>query len=306
MLIHIGLHKTGTTWLQQSIFGAADSGFVRVWPPTIVDDAFLGGNPYSFDAKYAASLIKPFIAQADAARAVPVITHEPLSGRLILNGFDSKTLADRLHATFPDAKILLVIREQRAMMASIYKQYVRTIGTLPPQRYWGEYSPEERRNNPVPGLEVFEYHRLIEYYQKLFGKDHVLVLAYEQLRDDPVEFVGRIRSFAGLDAVPAVPVDPENVALAGAIVPFVRYLNVVLRALGLLGPFGGPVRNGKLRNGLHRMYGRLSSWIPSALSQPYDKRLRKIVDGLGDERFARSNAITAELTGLDLKGYGYE
>jgi hypothetical protein len=304
-LIHIGLHKTGTTWLQQSIFNDERFGFARVRPNAIVDDAFLTGNPYSFDAQRAAELLRPFIDDATAAGRVPVLSHERLSGNPVLDRWDARVVADRLRETLPDARVLIVIREQRSMMLSMYKQYVRTSGTLPVERLWRDRRPEEQRW-PAADLAAFEYEHLIAYYRSRFGEEAVLALPYELIQHDPAAFAGRILSFAGLEPAAEVPAGRRNVALPGAMVGAIRFSNKVLRAFGLLDPFGGPVTNGKIADLRARSIRTLIRRTPNALSRPFDRRLQQAVARVADGRFDDSNRRTAALIGFDLGALGYD
>jgi hypothetical protein len=275
-----------------------------VTPQSVIDDAFLGGNPFTFDAERAAALCRPAIDQAASEGAVAVISHEPLSGLPTLNGFDSQLLADRLHSTLPDARILIGIREQRSMMTAVYKQYVTTSGTQPVTRLWREREPWERQR-PSPGLEVFEYHHLIAYYQRAFGKDRVLVLPFEGLQADAKGFANAICSFAGVPApvdLPTTEANPSNPAL---LVSLVRYSNLLLRAFGLVASSDGPVTRETLRYARYRTIDGLRPLF-KPLSSPFERRLSRTIDRLADQRFGSSNAITAEITGLDLASYGYD
>jgi hypothetical protein len=305
-LVHVGYHKTGTTWLQQGLFADEQYGFTRVWPQTVIDDAFLGGNPFTFDPSRATELLRPFLERAAAAGTVPVVSHEPLSGLPTLNGFDSKMLADKIRATLPEARILIAIREQRSMMLSVYKQHITTSGTQSIGQMWRDHPPEERRR-PTPGLDVFEYHHLIGYYQQLFGPERVLVLPFESLRADPVTFVKTVCSFAGVEP-PAdeLPSGNRNAGNPALLVALLRYSNLVLRAIGLTGPFGGPIANERLRRVRYRAIDRVAPLIPKALSRSFDRRLEAKVNALAKGRYGWSNRITTEITGLSLASLGYD
>ena len=65
----------------------------------------------------------------------PVVSFERFSGNPFSGGYDSKEIADRLVQVFPDARVLVVVREQRSMIVSTYKQYVREGGALPPSKF---------------------------------------------------------------------------------------------------------------------------------------------------------------------------
>ena len=304
-LIHIGYHKTGTTWLQRRVFPQESYGFSRVWPKKIIDDAFVTLNPFAFDPKHSASLIESHIADAEQKGTVPVISHERLSGYDLLGGYDARSIADRLHETFPTARILIVIREQRDMMMSMYKQHIKNSGTEPVEDLWRKRTPRELRR-PVPRLEVYEYHHLIAYYQELFGRDRVLVLPHEALRADPDAFVATICTFVGRPAPTDVPYTRENTAMPGVLVALLRWSNIAFRAIGQVGSFGGSIRSPRLRTARRRMVDAIGPKIPRFLSRRVDRKLDAAVKALAGDRFRDSNQITQELTELDLASYGYQ
>lgn len=303
-LIHIGYHKTGTTWMQRRVFTQSSFGFSRIWPKKLIDDGFVTINPFSFDPKHAVSLVEDQLAAARDAGTVPVLSHERLSGFDLLGGYDAGVIAERLHAAFPNGRVLIVIREQAAMMTSMYKQHIKKSGTEKVDELWRKRSARELRR-PVPRLEVYEYHHLIARYQELFGADHVLVLPYELLRTDAPAFVARICAFVGVPAPDEIPMTRENPAQPGALTGLLRWSNIALRAIGQVGSFGGPVRSLRLRTLRQRVADRVGKMLPKALSRRYDRKLQAAVEALCGDRFVDSNQITQELTQLDLASYGY-
>ena len=57
-----------------------------------------------------------------------MVSFPRLSGHPYSGGYDSRMIADRVAEVFPEARILIVIREQRSMIVSTYKQYVNAGG----------------------------------------------------------------------------------------------------------------------------------------------------------------------------------
>jgi hypothetical protein len=121
---------------------------------------------------------------------LPVVSNERLSGHPSSGGYDSKEIADRLAAVFPEGKVLIVIREQRSVIQSVYKQYVLAGGPSPFGRFVdAPADPADRV--PAFDFRFYEYHHLIRHYQDRFGGGSVRVLAYETFVQDPAEFVRR-------------------------------------------------------------------------------------------------------------------
>jgi len=70
-----------------------------------------------------------------------VLSYEGLSGELWRGNFDSKRNADRIHQTFPNARILIVVRRQGGPLESLYKQYLLTGGVLSMPEFLAAGSP---------------------------------------------------------------------------------------------------------------------------------------------------------------------
>src|SRR5437764_1150862 len=115
-LIHIGYHKTGSTWLQQTIFRDARIGFATHETPLPVDEAFIAQNPFTVDADVARERFEGPVTEAADRGLVYAISHERLSGDVGTGGVDSRMIADRLVSSFPAARVLIVVREQRSML----------------------------------------------------------------------------------------------------------------------------------------------------------------------------------------------
>ncbi|MEM1217738.1 MAG: sulfotransferase domain-containing protein [Bacteroidota bacterium] len=210
-LIHIGYHKTGTTWLQQFLFHP-ELGFTPLVPPhkrPAFGASFIYPSELQFDTEAARATYASRIRAIRQMGLVPVLSAERLSGAFQAGGYDSATIARRLRETFPTGKILIVIREQSSMILSSYVQYVRAGGARNLTAY---FKKAQRAPGFVPGFSLghFHYDRLIAYYQLLFGKDRVLVMTYETFRQRPADFVGAIRQFSGLPPVDQVlPMDKK-------------------------------------------------------------------------------------------------
>lgn len=304
-LLHVGLQKTGSTWLQNRLFNRTEHGFVSVPERIVIDDAFLGGNPFTFDTERARKLLQPLFDEASASNAIPVVSHELLAGQPLANAIDAQVLADRLKSTYPDGRVLIVIREQRSMLLSTYKQYVKASGTKHVDELWRDRSPRERRR-PGPGLDWLAYHHLIAYYRGLFGADRVCILPFELLTLDAQTFAGEICKFVGNPYPSDVPAIRDNPPLPALLVSFLRRSNVIVRSLGFSDGDGGELHSPKLRRMRLQAVRSLGPKIPAVVSRRAERRLRTAVDLMVQGRFGASNRETSELTGLDLGSFGYD
>ena len=309
-LLHIGYHKTGTTWLQRRLFGTPALGFAAFRKHDDVHARLVRPHALDFDAGACRDYFDPRIADVEGRSLVAVVSSERLSGNPHSGGYDTKELADRLATVFPHGRVLIVFREQRAMIGSTYKQYVKAGGRASLLDY---LHPPERGASRLPLFDFayFEYHRLVGYYRERFGPDRVLALPYEMFRARPLDYVSRIVEFAGLgvsvEALRRLPFsERDNRALSGLAAEIRRRVNpIVLRdRLG-----GAPLirlTEAAAIRVLRACDGVADRVAPGALAERLDRRLADTVRREVGTRYAQSNALTAELTGVELSTYGYE
>ncbi len=307
-LLHVGYHKTASTWLQQMVLRRPESGCAMVADVPRVNDAFVHPNPLDWDVATARAALEPEIDAADAAGLVPVVSSERLSGSPHTGGYDTATIADRLHSAWPDARILVVIREQQALVRSVYLQYVRQGGVLP----LGAYLDPPRALYRVPTFDprYFDYDRFVACYRERFGPDRVHVVPYEMLRIDPSAFVGRVLEAAGVTSMPALSAFPydrqSNPSLSAASGAVRRQLNRLVAARRPLNP-GVLVRIPAAAD--HRYWDPalevLDARLPDPLAGRAEQSLRSGIAAWAGDRYAASNRRLAERLGLDLAAYGY-
>jgi hypothetical protein len=296
-LLHIGYHKTGTTWLQRHVFGETGSGFSQIGGA----QRLIAVNAFEFRPKTLRKQMGRKIGQAQAQGLVPVLSSERLSGEPHFGGYDSELIADRLAAVFPDARILVVVREQSSMFLSIYKEYIRRGGAASLRQYLA--TPIDGYWLPQFRFEFLEYHRLIRYYQDLFGAESVMVLPYELLRAQPATFLGKIGEFVGVP-VAEPQVRPVNVSLSAFVLGLKRHANryfVLDGPVNPAPPLDFPASNAMLEQTC-RM---LDSKLPLSVRDRTERRWRIHTARVVGTRYAQSNAVTAGLTGLDLRALGY-
>lgn len=197
-LIHIGYHKTGTNWFQQSLYPAV-RGHAYVRRP-VVRSAFLDVGTFEFDPERALAPIRE-------SKAPPILCEEELSGNIHTGGLAgalSKDICERLHRVFPDATVTLLVRNQIDMIASVYLQYIKEGGThrldryLQPRRYL-HGSGFRQAKAPRFTFDHFDYWPLIEHYRQTFGPERVQVFTFEEFASDTRAFAERFAHVLGLD-----------------------------------------------------------------------------------------------------------
>ncbi|HEY7603054.1 MAG TPA: sulfotransferase [Gaiellaceae bacterium] len=309
ILVHIGYHKTGTSWLQGRLFGNPKSGM-----------RWLGkseGHPVrklvaaralEFDAAAARAAFDPLLESARADGLLPVVSFERLTGHPFSGGYDAKEIADRLAAVFPEGRILVVMREQRAALLSTYKQYVRAGGVAPIERFLVPPRSKAMRTATFT-LDHFDYRHLLRYYRGLFGAERVLALPFERFVRDGSGFVAEIGEFAGRplssDVLAALPYERRsNAAPTAGVIAVRRELNRLTNRSELNPePLFASKKGARLAVKWSRS-SRLAS-LTGAYGARLEREWRRRVEELVGDRYVEGNRETAGLVGADLGGYGW-
>lgn len=264
-LIHIGLPKAGSTYLQHWFAAHPQlayrhrgiAGFRDV--DAIAAAATVAGPEIRCRVTSWEVLSAP---SADAGSGNAAIDYDR-SGRASI-AEEQARVCEILADLHPRALILIVTRGFRSAILSGYSQFVRTGGS----EDIGALLKPPRRDYP------WCYDRLIGMYRAAFGRDQVIVLPFELLRDDPGRFLGELERRLGLDRF-AFSSPPANVSASPAELAWYPAMTRAIRRM----PFAG----GRIA----RLYGRLL----------YRRRLAPVARLL--QRISRRPPVTAELIGQE-------
>ena len=204
---------------------------------------------------------------------------------------DRGLIADRLHALFGPAKIVVNIRSQLDQLKSAYAfQHTRAKHALSFEDY-----VEQNWNKQVNSWVTYlDYQKLIHRYVSLFGRENVGVFLFEDLVQNSENYARQVCGFIGIDAAEGV-----------------RHL---------AGEHGNKARSARLGS-----YTRLRKWfapdvafrkyVPSSVLSGFHafiergEKLRvNVPDALADrirDRFRDSNRLLAREFGLPLAERGY-
>jgi hypothetical protein len=219
-ILHVGYHKTGSSWLQEQFFKNARD--VAVVARQDIRRCLLVPSPGAFD---------PNVARAElfaGRRGRLVVSDEELSGNLHsggLHGAFSLELAERLHRCLPEGRVVIVVRNQLTMIAAAYKQYIKSGGT---RRIEGFLEPAKApHKTPRFSLDFLCYDQLVGRYEELFGPERVTVALYEHLAAAPIDFAARLAKGLDLDVdLSVISPRPVNVGYRSRTLRVVRFLNL--------------------------------------------------------------------------------
>lgn len=300
LLIHIGYHKTATTWMQAQLF-TPEHGYRMLADHAEIFAHVTQPHGLVFDPSGMQALIAERRAGLPEGHAA-VVSSEILSAHPFQGGQMSDVYAHRLKAIAPEARILVSIRAQQKIIASVYMQYLRRGGTMPYDMFFA--------GTDMPGFFGFdalhfEYDRLVGLYQQLFGAENVYVMTQESLVADMDAACRDLAEFAGnsiFTSVSPAARKSRGDSYPEYAVPVLRRANQLQHSVMNPAPF---LRLGETPNGIYRGAGYMLSRSPFkellGKRKPVSDYVKKTFSG----RFAASNGRLANALAhpVDLSRY---
>jgi len=314
LLIHIGLRKGGNNWLREKVFASDDTDFwvpgdpempgrLRVREPIrklFMDEQGRLFPDEDFDPTILQDELAPLVVPPGKCA---VFAAARLGGHPLSNGFDRAQLCGRIKQVFPNARILIVFREQRSMILSSYIQNLESGGADSLRQF---ITGHWESAFPALTFHFFKYDRLIRLYHSVFGADRVLALPMEMIGSQPQEFIDRICSFSGIPTPEYLPFDQKSNART-AYLPYVflrRIVPVIRSSRG--NNFGPSLFGRKLGRTIHMgLADGMSRIVPRSMDRRMKQRLEREVEEITGDAFVASNRETEKLIGMDLGEFGY-
>jgi len=106
----------------------------------------------------------------------------------------SKESAERIYNTYPDAKIIVILRNPMERAVSQYGNAVKG-GEIPETMPFETYAETE-----ASVLEQGKYAEQLERYFSYFKREQMLILIHEDAKKDPQAFIQGVYAFLGVDA----------------------------------------------------------------------------------------------------------
>ena len=214
IFIHVGLPKTASTYLQNSVFPRLNN-IAYIGRPYTQENYAFNTLQYADNSLYTSSTIRKEIddIEKEIAKGNPIlISDELFSGFALYNFINRGMIAERLSEVVPHAEIILFLRGQTDLIVSLYNQFVKMAWVdtrldesflygpgkgfslkewIAGKRDWNSSNRFiNHRSAFTP--ECFRYSKLHSLYNNLFEKVHVFL--YEDFRRDKEACVLRLGS----------------------------------------------------------------------------------------------------------------
>jgi len=313
-LVHIGYAKAGSTSLQ-SVLGDPKSGFEpdrdicsrvprRARNDRNIKEYLVQTHDFEFNHEQLRMIANEKLGWAKSSNRVPLISYERLAGHWITGGHDCKTIADRIRVTWPYARILIIFREQKSMLSSVFRQYIRKGGS---RTFTQLLIPEGTGHSRGPGFSLrhFKYDQLVQYYQDIFGSDNVLALPLEMLMKDSSGFFERIFDFSGVQPENGMQISMPHMKLGidAYTAGYKRLINPILAKDYVNGYSAWCTPGTKIIARMFMQVVRLLSTKKKRAAAAL-KLENEISRAVGDY-YGVSNCNLEDLTGIRLEEYGY-
>jgi len=217
-IVHIGFPKTGSTFLQKSVFplllGLEYVDF-RTCVKLFEDLIYLDDLDYE-DQKS----IKNF---SNYPSEKILFSQEALTGPpFTFKGLNRSQIPIRLKG-LGFSKVIITIRNQVDIIDSLYRQYVYQGGVM---RFKGFLNLDGNWNHYLRAfnLDYLKYDRLIIKYIEMFGDGNVLILPQEILKNDPDNYISILGEFLG-ERIELISHKGTNESLTNASTNLLRFIN---------------------------------------------------------------------------------
>lgn len=183
IIIHIGLHRTGTTFLQKEVFEKLPINY-------IFDDA---------------------IHRIEIKPGINLISNEGLSLSMPHSKTNRLQVLDHLNKLFPNARIIIGLREKKSWLKSCYSRYMLSGGILE----FDVYKYQCKSN-------VIDFDSYLKEVQKRFS--NIYIYHFEDLKKKHRHTIKGICDYIGVDA-PDYKMVTRNASLTDRQLRTLSWLN---------------------------------------------------------------------------------
>jgi hypothetical protein len=195
IIIHIGYHKTGTSFLNRKFFPNHPKIHhlgkpYRDHKIAEIFERIIGVKEYDFEQCKA--LYDKYISPIREGKIVSIT-----DGRIINHIVDGnlKNIPSRLLSVTNDASVIIVVRRQYDFLKSLY---VQNLSAKNEKFFFNEWFDHNWEDGMCLKDQI-NYFDKIQAYIDIFGKENVKVFIYEGLLEDANRFTQDLCDFIGLD-----------------------------------------------------------------------------------------------------------
>ncbi|MGQ7846351.1 hypothetical protein ACUNV4_17865 [Granulosicoccus sp. 3-233] len=298
-IIHIGVHKALSSWLQDQVF--TPDGPVHCEDVKISEILQFLVPPRTTNIAEPDWIIN--LRKKATLGQTTGISAERLSGYPMLGLLGRREIAENIHSAFPDASILIVIREQVSVIQSYYYQYLHDGGSLSLQDFLSPEGLFANNRTSTFDLRYFQYSFLADIYRSLFGSESVVIVPYELFRHDFPQWRTLMENRLQIELSTCDPAKKVNTSRAYAELACHKWLNRLLVRTSISD-------SGLIRSEIPRkLLNKTSAVVKRASPENFESNIKSKHLDLIRERvgsfFEEDNQRLSDQTGLNLESLGY-
>jgi len=229
IILHVGMHKTGTTFFQWNVFHYLDINylwhvFYKSWSKDLLDPS----------KKVDIEKIKENFSKILNKDKINLITEENIYTYQFSKEDDRFIILDRIKQVFPEAKIIFGTRKRDENLISWYVEYVAVGGILDFQGFLDKHM----------NLEKLNYEPYIKKLKDYYGEKNVFVYSLEELKKNQGQVVKKMCEFMNVNIPKKYRSKPARVGYGQGILKLSLFLNrffkTPLNKKGII-PCWGPI-----------------------------------------------------------------
>lgn len=208
VVLHIGLHKAATRFLQRAVFTNLDSDRFLFNPEPLFHDLRQAVRHPGDENRAARADAAAERARVLAGKRTIVISDPSISGDMYSSHEDYSDNLALVHRLFPEATILYFVRKQSDWLHSAYRQALVKGPGMPIEfflnfrggRFVDRTSRKVGNARNVNALDL-RFLDIYRDYADTFGAERVYLLRQEDLRQRPADVYRRVAEALGLEAL---------------------------------------------------------------------------------------------------------
>lgn len=221
--IQIGFNKTGTTFLEMSVYKehpdidccqiAGNVELEHLFNNFLINPLDYNYNKDHFYNKFN-SIYKSF-----EEKKISGLMYEALTFQYAKK-INISQVIERLYDNFPDAKIILFIRSQNSWLISHYSQYIKSGGKLT----FHNFIECILCDSVYDGMAI-DWYPIVQTLHDYYPKENIFIGLYEDLMQAPQEVANNLFNFL---KIPKISIDENKVnpSLNYWAINYLRFLNI--------------------------------------------------------------------------------
>lgn len=227
VFIHLGIHKTASTFIQTQLFTSLKSTkFLNRQEIKDFKNYILHADDFDFTVNEARNIFNSIIESYHYTENF-LISDEEFYGNPYMGGIDRKRIIDRLILVFPDnIYFMIFLRNQVSLMLSLYSYYIKSGGTANIKNflYYKKYPLIINEGH-------FKYDAYLDYIIQKTSRNKLKVLLYEDFVKYQSQTIAEILEFVE-EPIFSVELNSKktNKSLSYSMLKYVRFFNKFVKS----------------------------------------------------------------------------